>query len=122
MSGVKSPLDTMTGDMARTEGDNYEENTRLIKNMLDYFKEGFECYMMLCKQSKSTKVLDEINCQMIIQLIERGRYGTTIILEGMKNIRSKIIAKVGGGLTSGKSEISSKEGWWEHKNYVTMPG
>lgn len=122
MSGVKSPLDTMTGDMVRTEGDNYEENTRLVKNMLDYFKEGFECYMMLCKQSKSTKVLDEINCQMIIQLIERGRYGTTIILEGMKNIRSKVIAEVGGGLTSGKTEISSKEGWWEHKNYVTMPG
>lgn len=94
MSGVKSPLDTMKGDTARTEGNNYEENTRLVKNMLDYFKEGFECYMMLCKQSKSTKVLDEINCQMIIQLIERGRYGITIILEGMKNIRAKVISEV----------------------------
>ena len=90
--------------------------------MLDYFKEGFECYMMLCKQSKSIKVLDKINCQMIIQLIERGRYGTTIILEGMKNIRSKVIAVVGGGLTSGNTEIGSKKGWWQHKNYVTMHG
>lgn len=87
-------MDSIKEETPRLEQELYEENTKLIKGMLEFFREGFECYMMLCRQSKSTKILDEINCYMIIQLIERGRYGITVILQGMKNLKSKIIEEV----------------------------
>jgi hypothetical protein len=94
MSGMKSPLDTLNEETLRTEQELYEDNTKLVKGMLEFFKEGFECYIMLCRQSKSTKILDEINCYMIIQLIERGRFGITTILQRMRHIKAKIIDEV----------------------------
>ena len=110
MSGVKSPLDTLKEEQPQTETEIYEENTKLIKGMLEFFKEGFECYMMLCRQSKAAKILDEINCYMIIQLIERGRYGITIILQGMKNVKNKIVDEV-ASYEPGKQQDHQVQRW-----------
>jgi hypothetical protein len=91
---VKSPIEPIKDEPPRTEADNYQENSRLVKGMLDYFKEGVECYLMLCKQSKSNRVLDDINCSLIIQLVERGRFNISLILETMQAIKLRIVQLV----------------------------
>ncbi len=88
---TKSPVEGFVEKTPLTEFEIYSSNVKLLKGMVDYFKEGVECYMLLCKQNKNTRILPDINCEMVIQLIERGRFNIAQVLETMKNIKEKIV-------------------------------
>ena len=88
---TKSPVEGFVEQSALNEFEIYSSNVKLLKGMVDYFKEGVECYMLLCKQNKNTRILPDINCEMVIQLIERGRFNVALVLESMKNIKEKIV-------------------------------
>ena len=87
---TKSPIEGFEEKKALFEKDIYEDNIKLIKGVLEYFKEGIECYLMLSKQNKKKRILPDANCYIVIQLIERGRFTIGMVLEGLKNIRAKI--------------------------------
>lgn len=86
----QSPLEGLEDEPPKTEGVLYEENTKLLKSMLEYFKEGVDCYMMLSKQNRTGRVIPDINCYIVLQLVERGRFGIGLLLESLSKLKTKM--------------------------------
>lgn len=87
----KSPLEPLQAEEPKSEQDLYLQNSHLVKKVLEHFREGVECYMVLCRQSRSNRVLDDINCYLILQFIERGRFGTGMILQRLRHLKVRIV-------------------------------
>lgn len=87
----KSPLEPLQAEDPKSEQDLYVQNSHLVKKVLEHFREGVECYMVLCRQSRSNRVLDDINCYLILQFIERGRFGTGMVLQRLRHLKVRIV-------------------------------
>lgn len=87
----KSPLEPLQMEEPKSEQDLYVQNSHLVKKVLEHFREGVECYMVLCRQSRSNRVLDDINCYLILQFIERGRFGTGMVLQRLRHLKVRIV-------------------------------
>jgi hypothetical protein len=63
-----------------TEDDNLRQNCMIANKSIDYFKEGSECFFVLCRQNKM-RTFTDISINEIMQMIMRARFDVGKLLE-----------------------------------------
>lgn len=61
----------------------FQDNMELFNETLEYFRDCFDCYAVMCRQ-KSRAALDDEKCILAMQLIHRGRFNVGDILEEIR--------------------------------------
>lgn len=63
-----------------TEENNLKQNCLIANKAIDYFKEGCECFFVLCRQNKM-RTFTDIAINEIMQMIMRARFNSGKIQE-----------------------------------------
>jgi uncharacterized protein YktA (UPF0223 family) len=72
--------------------DAFMSSSRLFPLLLDHFKDAVECFFILCRQKDRALLENDVN--VVLQMLERGRYNIGELIEEFRQLEASYDEKV----------------------------